>query len=47
MSKTTELNIEPLTRIEGHMGVNAKADLETRNIQMLIAMPPCSVAWRI
>lgn len=30
MSKTTELNIEPLTRIEGHMGVNAKADLETK-----------------
>jgi hydrogenase large subunit len=28
MAKTTELNIEPLTRIEGHMGVHAKADLE-------------------
>lgn len=30
MSKSTELNIEPLTRIEGHMGVHAKADLETK-----------------
>lgn len=30
MAKTTELNIEPLTRIEGHMGVHAKADLEAR-----------------
>ncbi len=30
MAKTTEINIEPLTRIEGHMGVNASADLETK-----------------
>ena len=30
MAKSTELNIEPLTRIEGHMGVNAKADLDTK-----------------
>jgi hydrogenase large subunit len=30
MAKSTELNIEPLTRIEGHMGVNAKADLEAK-----------------
>ncbi len=28
MAKTTELNIEPMTRIEGHMGVQAQADLE-------------------
>ena len=25
---TTEINIEPLTRIEGHMGIHAEADLE-------------------
>ena len=30
MAKSTELNIEPLTRIEGHMGVNAKADLDAK-----------------
>jgi hydrogenase large subunit len=30
MAKSTELNIEPLTRIEGHMGVHARADLETK-----------------
>jgi len=30
MAKSTEINIEPMTRIEGHMGVNAKADLEAK-----------------
>ena len=28
MAKTTTIDIEPLTRIEGHMGINAEADLE-------------------
>ena len=28
MARTTEVTIEPLTRIEGHMGVHAQADLE-------------------
>ena len=27
-TKTTEISIEPLTRIEGHMGIHAEADLE-------------------
>jgi len=27
-SKKTEINIEPLTRIEGHMGIHAEADME-------------------
>ena len=30
MGKTCEINIEPLTRIEGHMGVSAEADFETK-----------------
>lgn len=30
MARTTEINIEPLTRIEGHMGIHAVADLEAR-----------------
>ena len=30
MAKSTEFNIEPMTRIEGHMGVNAKVDLEAK-----------------
>ncbi|MFH1662584.1 MAG: nickel-dependent hydrogenase large subunit [Chloroflexota bacterium] len=28
VNTTTEINIEPLTRIEGHMGIHAEADLE-------------------
>jgi hydrogenase large subunit len=30
MAKMTELNIEPMTRIEGHMGVHAQADLDAK-----------------
>lgn len=30
MGKTAEVDIEPFTRIEGHLGVHAKADLETK-----------------
>jgi len=30
MGKTTELHIEPLTRIEGHMGVSAVADIDAK-----------------
>jgi hydrogenase large subunit len=30
MAKTTEINIEPMTRIEGHLGINAQADLEAK-----------------
>jgi len=30
MSRTVEVNIEPLTRIEGHMGIHAVADLEAQ-----------------
>lgn len=30
MAKTTTVNIEPMTRIEGHLGVHAEADLEEK-----------------
>lgn len=30
MGNTKEINIEPLTRIEGHMGVNARADFDAK-----------------
>ncbi len=30
MAKTTAVNIEPMTRIEGHLGVHAEADVEAK-----------------
>lgn len=30
MAKTTAVNIEPMTHIEGHLGVHAEADMEAR-----------------
>ena len=42
MGKQTTLTIEPLTRIEGHMGIHAEVNIEEKNIKMHIVMQLCS-----